>query len=427
MFARTEYLHAYARTPTDSLTYARNGYARTASTSHTNSSSIASKDPLFTSKPGDGGFSDQAALAVRLSGRQGGSCRYHHQPESSSEIKDAVQEPNSDEDDDCRCQHQLQVSLFTHDIHELPDREWPVGRILESKVEKGERLYKVQWSEIKCLKIFIHKHPDGNFYVMIDGALWPVESYENSTCTTCCIPMVKVKWKATWKAGRYLPNAREHIIEFCKANGLPTPPTSDDDESIEVLTPASEPNHVPGLPQLNDGGETVPVAQISQTIPAERFQPQADVDYQGSDFREALSRLSNGPAALLKWWTPEMDQRSLTFRPQYIAQSHEFDLSRAEKARGVLSYFCGFEQQRQCECCEKETGFFTKCVVSTFSTKGACANCQSSGNARQCNFHVECGSRPICINAQLTLLQPKESAGRLPFTQCLRRHLLRLL
>jgi hypothetical protein len=361
-----------------------------ASSSHSDWISVTSKDRLPASKSCHDGYLDKAVSAAVPVESQSRSYRGRKQFEPPFGVKSSTREWASNEDDDCRCEHQLQIRLFTQDIHELPDRDWPVAQMLEMRLEKSERFYKVQWSEIQCLEIFVHKSRDGEPYVMIAGASWPVESYKNSTCTKCCMPLVKVRWKATWKHERDLQDARGRISDFYKANGLESPLASDDGESIHVRNRASELNRRPDEIQSNERGDLQPEASVSHAIPTERFRPRAGVEYYGEDFRKALSRLSSGPSPLLELWVPEMDQRSLRFRPRYIALGHEFDLGRPEKARGILSYFCGFEQQRPCECCEKGAGFFIKCVVSAFSINGACANCQCSGRQRQCNFHFGC-------------------------------------
>lgn len=313
------------------------------------------------------------------------------QPNSPSDTKLSAQELGDGKQEDCKCDQQLQQSVTINDVLQLPDRDWPVRKILESKRESGRRLFKVQWGEIECPRQFLNASTDGKFSVMIDCESWLVESFEETTCNKCSMPLYKVNWKATWKHERDLPNMQELIDEFVKVDGPLEPDESTGEQSIRLCTPGLRPLPLAAEPQ--ETGRSSPAPETaSPVISSQKFQPRGDIEYQGSHFRGALSRFSNGPRSLLGMWTEDMDQRALVFRPRYLALRNDFDLGRREKARGVVSYFCGAEQQRPCECCEKGSGPFEKCVVSIFSINGACANCQCSGNARQCNFHSHCES-----------------------------------
>lgn len=350
-------------------------------------------------------------------------------PESSKRLASASppstnpanQHLTGEDEDDCKCEHRLQENLFMHDVFELPDREWPVARILEMKMENGKRFYKVQWSEVNCLKTFLRRRNNGKCYVMIAGGPWDVNSYQETICGQCCMPMVKVNWKATWKRKEDLWNAEELIGEFHDASGLPTPPASDDDESIEVLQLRSQDNH-----DVAQSQEDVTGGPVEHATHTSKFQPQADVEYHGSDIREALSRTTKGWSRLLKQWTFDADHRSLTFCSSYVAHGLAFNLERGEKARGIAGYFCGPEPETPCESCKKGPRYFRKCIVSPFSTDGACADCQSGGQAQQCSFRVKGESIPAKSNAKLIQLQRDPSFTLLQCGICRHRRILLL-
>lgn len=306
------------------------------------------------------------------------------------------------------------------DPFEIPDRNWPVDKILESKVFDGERYFKVQWSEIELPRRSLHERGNGQLFVVIDRSPWEVESFVQVTYAPT--PLCMVKWKATWKRERYLPNASELIADFDKWQGkCSVSEAAAPQHTTQSLTPKSE-----GSSSSSDLSEEATPSSRSPTntalvIDKAKFVPREGFTYRGADFREALSRSKS--RHLLKEWNANMDEGSLVFRPSYVAKGREFNLERADKARGILVHFSGVEQQRECECCQKDLGPFTKCVVSPLSNHGACANCQCNSNARHCNFHRFCRSVPVLFNAELTSSQLRTSVGRLLLNQCLRLHL----
>ena len=143
-----------------------------------------------------------------------------------------------------------------------------------------------------------------------------------------------------------------------------------------------------------ESGETLPPVDLAcsrqGTISHVIFQPQPRLDYRLA-WREAVQKSEGEDSLVLEQFPQEQDKRPLLLRSAFCNRGR-FNGTRPEMKRAAFVLISGIEQRRQCECCQKLQGPFTKCVVAANTTQGPCANCAST-KGRKCNFHPNCKSR----------------------------------
>lgn len=323
-------------------------------------------------------------------------------PSSPSEVKVSTLELISQRHgiDAEQCSRELPSAPEAMEIMEIMDQEWPVNEIVDAKIVDNERRLRVRWADSYFHPMYLHRRrADGMWYALIDGKQWEVECFEEIITEDDDLKLCIIHWMPTWMPERELGNAQELIDAFDQEPRLKL--IEQPSDFVERQSSVSETLS----PRASQDGEWVDWDEVGEGqpgIPALRFVPQLDKEYPGAEVREVLARELKDVRPPYSLWQPNMDQRTLAFRPEYVRRGNPFDLIRREKRRAVMDYICGVEQERPCEHCENGSGPFPKCVVAANSLNGACANCACSSSAKRCNFHGQCESTIFLSGAELT-------------------------